>query len=80
MLRDRVLSAVVLIPPIVLLAYWGGVWFLGLIMLLGALAGWEFYALVRRGVPRHCRGWAFWPSWSLSPVLIGRERRRCCPF
>ncbi len=49
MLRDRVLSAVVLIPPIVLLAYWGGVWFLGLIMLLGALAGWEFYALVRRG-------------------------------
>lgn len=81
MLRDRVLSAIVLIPPILLLAYWGGIWFLGLIMLVGVLAGWEFYALVRRSdvVPLRwlglamiaaCVAAAYWPgSPYLAPVL-----------
>jgi phosphatidate cytidylyltransferase len=77
-LRDRVLSAIILIPPVLLLAYWGGLWFLGLIMLLGALAGWEFYALVRRSgvVPLHWAGilaiFAFVASahWPGSPALL----------
>lgn len=81
MLRDRVLSAIVLIPPILLLAYWGGIWFLGLIVLVGVLAGWEFYALVRRSdvVPLRwlglamiaaCVAAAYWPgSPYLAPVL-----------
>lgn len=81
MLRDRVLSAIVLIPPVLLLAYWGGIWFLGLIMLVGVLAGWEFYALVRRSdvVPQRwlglaaivaCVATAYWHgSPYLAPVL-----------
>ena len=81
MLRDRVLSAIVLIPPILLLAYWGGIWFLGLIVLVGVLAGWEFYALVRRSdvVPLRwlglamiaaCVAAAYWPgSPYLAPIL-----------
>lgn len=78
MLRERVLSAIVLIPPVLLLTYWGGLWFLGLIMLVGALAGWEFYALVRRSgqLPLHwlgivailaCVASAYWPG---SPALL----------
>ena len=78
MLRERVLSAVILIPPVLLLAYWGGVWFLGLILLVGALTGWEFYALVQRGGVTAQRGLgilailvfvaaAYWPG---SPYLL----------
>ena len=48
MLAQRIASALVLIP-IVLLAIWlGGPWFAGLIALFALRATWEFYELARK--------------------------------
>jgi phosphatidate cytidylyltransferase len=49
MLRHRVLSAAVLIPLVLGLAYLGGIWFLGLVLVVLMLAGHEYVSLLRRG-------------------------------
>lgn len=49
MLRDRFLSALVLAPLVIGLAYLGGLWFLGLILLIGVLAAWEYFLLLAQG-------------------------------
>ncbi len=47
MLRDRALSAAVLAPLVLGFAYLGGLWFLALIMAVGAVAGWEYFGLMQ---------------------------------
>lgn len=81
MLRDRVLSTVVLAPLVIGLAYLGGLWFLGLMLLAGALAGWEYFSLLAHGghTPLRWLGLiaiviiiaeAYWAqAWSLRLVL-----------
>lgn len=62
MLRQRVLSAVVLIPVVGMGVYLGGPWLALLIGLAALLAGREFYALLRKG--------GYWPSAPLGLLLI----------
>ncbi|MCD6290214.1 MAG: phosphatidate cytidylyltransferase, partial [Anaerolineae bacterium] len=49
MLRDRLLSAIVLIPLVTLAVYAGGYWWFGIVSLAGAIAGIELFRLLRRG-------------------------------
>ena len=48
MLKQRVLSAVVLIPIALALLYLGGWWFTALVLLFGILAAYEAYVMLRR--------------------------------
>jgi len=48
MFRNRLLSAAVLIPVVLGLTYLGGVWFLGLVLLVLMLAGLEYADLLKR--------------------------------
>lgn len=57
MLRARVLSALVVVPVIALLVYWGGLPWLGCILLVGVLAWYEMNDLLRR------------PAWSADRLL-----------
>ncbi len=47
MLRERILSAVVLIPIVAAAVYLGGLFLFGAVLVAGLLAGYEFLALVR---------------------------------
>jgi phosphatidate cytidylyltransferase len=47
MIRNRILSSAILVPIILLLAYLGGVWFLGLILLALTLAAREYALMLR---------------------------------
>jgi phosphatidate cytidylyltransferase len=49
MLAQRVLSALVLIPIVLLAVKLGGVYFLALVTLVSLLASYEFYGLMRKG-------------------------------
>jgi phosphatidate cytidylyltransferase len=49
LLGQRVLSAAVLIPVVGLAVYLGGSWLAVVVGLATLLAGWEFYALLRKG-------------------------------
>lgn len=55
----RVLSAAVLIPPVVAAVHFGGVWFDFLVVLFGAGMLWEWYGLARRDVPWLIAGTAY---------------------
>ncbi len=46
-LQTRILSALVLLPPVIAAVWLGGVWFLLLVALAAAVAGWEFGGLLR---------------------------------
>ncbi len=48
MLKERVLSAVILIPFAFVLLYLGGWWFTALVAFFGLIAGHEAYAMLRR--------------------------------
>ena len=48
MLKERVLSALVLIPIALALLYLGGWWFTGLVVVFGVLAAYEAYTMLRR--------------------------------
>ena len=48
MLKTRILSSVVLIPVVLGLAYLGGPYFAVLVAVVGLLAAWEFYGIVRQ--------------------------------
>ncbi|HHX42391.1 MAG TPA: phosphatidate cytidylyltransferase [Chloroflexi bacterium] len=48
MLRTRIVSAAILIPIIGAAVYFGGGFYVGLVLVAGLLAGWEYFALVRR--------------------------------
>lgn len=49
MLSHRILSAVILIPLVALMVYWGGIWFLFLILVVFGIATWEYVSLIRKG-------------------------------
>jgi len=49
MLKQRVFSAIVLIPVVLGATYLGGLWFAALAALAGLLAGYEFYHIMRNG-------------------------------
>jgi len=49
MLLQRVLSAIVLLPVVVLATHWGGWAFATLVTVAALLAGYELYALLKRG-------------------------------
>ncbi len=46
-LRARILSALVLLPPVIAAVWLGGAWFLLLVGAAAAVAGWEFGGLLR---------------------------------
>jgi phosphatidate cytidylyltransferase len=62
MLGKRVLSAAILIPIVVLAVYLGGLYFLGLVVLVGVLAGIEYLRMMRTS------GWT--PSYLFGLLLI----------
>jgi phosphatidate cytidylyltransferase len=47
MLRQRVLSAILLLPPVLVVTYLGGVWFLGTVALAALISGYEFVRMSR---------------------------------
>ncbi len=61
MLVQRVLSAIVLVPLILVVVWVGGLWFLAVAMAVSLLATWEFYSLLRRA--------GFTPLWPFGVVL-----------
>lgn len=81
MLHERFISALVLAPLVLGLAYLGGLWFLGLMLLVGFLAGWEYFSLLVQGGSAPLRwpgligilaviGEAYWAqAWSLRLLL-----------
>ncbi len=64
MLKARVLSALVLIPPAFALLYLGGWWFTALVALFGALAAYEGFTMLRHA------GYAPFTWLGISIVLI----------
>ncbi|MBC7236387.1 MAG: phosphatidate cytidylyltransferase [Chloroflexi bacterium] len=61
MLRQRVISAAILIPIVGAAAYLGGLFFFALVLLAGLLAGYEFFAAT---CPQEC------PPFYLIPLLL----------
>lgn len=47
MLRTRVISAAILVPVVGAAVYVGGLFYLGLVLLVAMLAGWEYLAMMR---------------------------------
>lgn len=62
MLRTRILSAAILVPVVGVAVYLGGPWLAMVVGLAALLAGWEFYALLRKG--------GYGPSTPLGLLLI----------
>jgi len=60
--RERVLSALILLPPVLLATYLGGVWFYTLVLIAVLLASFEFVQMSMRGGYR--------PSWVLIFVVV----------
>jgi phosphatidate cytidylyltransferase len=52
MLRERILSAIVLIPIVAAAVYFGGLFFLVIVLVTGLLAGYEFLLLARHDEAR----------------------------
>lgn len=48
MLRTRIVSAAILVPAVGAAVYFGGLFYLGLVLLVAMLAGWEYLAMMRR--------------------------------
>ncbi len=63
MLKERILSAVVLIPLAFALLYLGGWWFTALVVLFGILASYEAYAMLRR------KGYRPFTYWGMAVVV-----------
>ncbi len=63
MLKERVLSAIVLIPIAFALLYLGGWWFAALVALFGLVAGYEAYTMLNR------RGYEPFRWWGLALIL-----------
>lgn len=57
MLKQRVLSAIVLIPIAFALLYLGGWWYVALIAVFGLLAGYEAYSMLRGNGYEPLTGW-----------------------
>lgn len=76
MLTQRVLSAVVLIPVVALLIYLGGWWFTALVAVMGVLAGYEAYAMLRSAghTPLVLWGLGIVALLPLLAMLDGQER------
>ncbi len=49
MLRERILSAAILIPIVIFFFYLGGYWFLGLTLVAAMVAGYEYYHMLSVG-------------------------------
>lgn len=48
-MKQRVLVAVVLLPPVLYAVWQGGAWWIGLVLIVAALGGYEYFDLLRRG-------------------------------
>lgn len=82
-LKQRVLSALILVPLVMGAAYVGGHWFFALIVLAASIAGYEFFQMMKRGGYQPSPFWgllliwllltdARYPAWQLSrPALAG---------
>lgn len=83
MLRQRILSAAIMIPLVAGATYTGGFWFFAIIVIVASIAGYEFFQLMRRGGYKPSPVWglvliwlllvdAHYPAWQLTrPVLTG---------
>jgi phosphatidate cytidylyltransferase len=63
MLGTRVITGLIGLPLIIAAVYAGGYWFLGLVMLIGLVAGWEFDRMMRAG--------GYQPALGLTLIFIG---------
>jgi phosphatidate cytidylyltransferase len=63
MIRNRLLSAAVLIPLILGLTYWGGLWFLGLVLLVLTLSGHEYARLLNHADGGPSPAWVIGAIW-----------------
>ncbi len=73
-LRARVLSALVLLPPVIAAVWLGGLWFLLLVALAAAVAGWEFGGLLRLEKSRRLLLAAFTGLMALALWVVGADR------
>lgn len=62
MLAQRVLSAIVLLPLVLLVVWLGGIWFFSAVTVAALLAAWELYSLLRRA--------GFSPLWPFGIILV----------
>jgi len=63
MIRSRLLSAAVLIPLILGLTWWGGLWFLGLVLLVLTLSGYEYAQLLSHADGGPSPAWVVGAIW-----------------
>ena len=63
MIRNRLLSVVVLIPVVLGVTYVGGFWFLGLALLALTLAGYEYVNLIKRNGQGPSLAWVLLTTW-----------------
>jgi len=82
-LKQRVLSATIMIPLVVGVAYAGGIWFFAAIVLATSIAGYEYFRMMRVGGYKPSLFWgliliwlllldARYPTWQLTrPALTG---------
>ncbi len=73
-LRARVLSALVLLPPVIAAVWLGGAWFLLLVALAAAVAGWEFGGLLRLEKSRRLLMAVFTGLMALALWVAGADR------
>ena len=73
-LRARILSALVLLPPVIAAVWLGGVWFLLLVAIAAAVAGWEFGGLLRLAKSRRLLMAAFTGLMALALWVVGPDR------
>ncbi|RMF69338.1 MAG: phosphatidate cytidylyltransferase [Alphaproteobacteria bacterium] len=73
-LRARILSALVLLPPVIAAVWLGGIWFLLLVAAAAAVAGWEFGGLLRLEKGRRLLMAAFTGLMAFALWVSGAER------
>lgn len=83
MLRQRVLSAAIMLPLVLGATYAGGFWFFAIIVIAASIAGYEFFQMMRLGEYQPSPAWglaliwlllmdARYPAWQVArPALTG---------
>jgi len=80
-LKQRVLSAAIMVPIALGATYAGGFWFFALIVIVASIAGYEFFRMMRRGGYKPSPVWglvliwvllvdARYPAWQLSRAML----------
>ncbi len=70
-MKQRVLVAVVLLPPVLYAVWQGGAWWIGLVLVVAGLGGYEYYDLLGRGGMQPAR-W-LGTAWLLALVLSAQR-------